>query len=89
MGDHYVSVCEYGTRHSQCRCPSKDKAVKRIECPSPRACAKRTDVPLGQPYEPKHRKETPPAVATTGDAWFDTNGNMFTYDGVAWVPATP
>jgi hypothetical protein len=59
MSDHHVNVCEYGTRHGQCRCASKDKSIRKIECPTPRKCAKKADVELGQPYEPKHRKDTP------------------------------
>lgn len=32
---HSKRVCEYGYTHSQCRCPSKDKAVIKITCDVP------------------------------------------------------
>jgi hypothetical protein len=32
---HYRQVCQYGFTHGQCRCPAPDKAVDRVECPTP------------------------------------------------------
>jgi len=29
---HHKLVCVYGFTHGQCRCPSKDKEIKIIEC---------------------------------------------------------
>ena len=32
MPSHFKVVCEYGVIHSQCRCPSNDKAIRHITC---------------------------------------------------------
>ena len=34
MGSHFVEVCEYGYRHSQCRCMGP-KSVKSVNCDTP------------------------------------------------------
>lgn len=41
MAEHYTLVCEYDTRHGTCRCPSPNKAERRISCPTPERCAAR------------------------------------------------
>lgn len=29
---HFVEQCEHGTVYAQCRCPSPDKTVRRVQC---------------------------------------------------------
>lgn len=41
---HYIERCEHGTVGGQCRCPSKDKEIRRIPCPS--NCPQRSTAPL-------------------------------------------
>lgn len=53
---HHINVCEYGTVHGQCRCMSKDKTVRKIECPHPRSCAAK----VASVQIAKHRKDVAP-----------------------------
>lgn len=32
---HHKNHCEYGYLHGQCRCPSRDKEIRIITCPTP------------------------------------------------------
>jgi hypothetical protein len=54
---HGTKVCEFGTKHSRCRCMST--AVVRIMCPTPNECrakvAEESETPLS--YVPKHKRE--------------------------------
>ncbi len=35
MGQHFDLVCQYGYKHGTCRCVSKDKVVRKMECNTP------------------------------------------------------
>jgi hypothetical protein len=32
MSNHFMQVCQYGWTHGQCRCASKDKTVRLVNC---------------------------------------------------------
>ena len=38
MSTHFQAVCQYGTTHSQCRCPGPNKSTLKIDCPTPEEC---------------------------------------------------
>jgi len=44
MGKHFISVCKYGYKHSQCRCTSPNKEVIQVNCDNP----KHKENPLNQ-----------------------------------------
>lgn len=33
---HFKMVCQYDKLHGQCRCPSPNKAMRKIECTDPK-----------------------------------------------------
>lgn len=35
MSQHFMEVCTFGYTHGQCRCPSKDKSTRIIDCTTP------------------------------------------------------
>lgn len=38
---HFVKICEYGGVHGQCRCPSPNKEIRRVDCNMPNSHSKR------------------------------------------------
>lgn len=53
MSNHFQEVCEFGSVHSQCRCPSPTKHTRKIPCPTPAQCERRN---IGQKKEPMYKK---------------------------------
>lgn len=59
MSGHYKEECVHGTMGGQCRCPSKDKAVRIIPCPN--QCPRKNDhVPLTDEELAENYKTVPP-----------------------------
>lgn len=57
MSQHFELVCQHGYKHGQCRCPSKDKTVRRMVCNIPEHAQNSNLVPnneadkLGELYD--------------------------------------
>lgn len=59
MAGHFREVCQFGTTHSQCRCPSPNKEIRTIKCPSPHLCSIRGETAPAVTGDIHDNRETP------------------------------